>query len=138
MVLAGCGTKPVTEEDFGTQMVGLPNGRQVRVEVMVSQADLMRGMMFRDSLPSGRGMLFIHGRPGRVSYWMYNVRIPLDIIWMDSNRTIVEISADTPPCKTAAASCPSYGGHFPAQYVLELAGGMAAKYGLKTGDTLRF
>lgn len=138
IVLAGCGTKPVTEEDFGTQTVGLPNGKQVRVEVMVTQAQLMRGMMFRDSLAPDRGMLFIHGKPGLVSYWMYQVRIPLDIIWMDSSRRIVEISASTPPCKTAATGCPSYGGHYPAQYVLELAGGMAEKYGLKVGDTLRF
>ncbi len=137
-VMAGCGTRPVNEQEFGTQVVGLPSGKQVRVEVMVSAEQLMRGMMFRDSLAPDRGMLFIHGKQDKVGYWMYNVRIPLDIIWMDSNRRIVEISADTPPCKSAVPDCPSYGGHYPAQYVLELAGGMAAKYGLKTGDTLRF
>jgi uncharacterized membrane protein (UPF0127 family) len=137
-LMTGCGTKPVTTEDFGTQIVTLPNGNQVRVEVMISAQDLMRGMMFRDSLAPDRGMLFIHGKQDKVSYWMYQVRIPLDIIWMDSTRRIVEISAETPPCKGPAADCPSYGGHQPSQYVLELAGGMATKYGLKVGDTLRF
>ena len=63
---------------------------------------------------------------------MYQVRIPLDIIWMDRYRAIVEIAANAPPCKTVASQCPHYGGNSErAQYVLELAGGMAAKYGLK-------
>ncbi len=69
---------------------------------------------------------------------MYQVRIPLDMIWMDSDHRIVEISADTPPCNTARDLCPTYGGHARAQFVLELAGGMAAKYGLKTGDRIEF
>jgi uncharacterized membrane protein (UPF0127 family) len=70
---------------------------------------------------------------------MYQVRIPLDIIWMDHDRRIVEISANTPACLSRSAhECPSYGGHEKARYVLELAGGGAALYGLKVGDTLGF
>ena len=98
----------------------------------------MRGMMFRDSLAPDRGMLFVHPSPGAYVYWMYQVRIPLDIIWMASDHRIVEISADTPPCRTKASECPQYGGHQRSQFVLELAGGMASKYGLKLGDTISF
>jgi hypothetical protein len=84
-------------------------------------------------------MLFIHDKPGTYGYWMYQVKIPLDIIWMDRTETIVEISANTPPCPSKSArECPTYGGTKSAQYVLELGGGMASKYGLKAGDTLRF
>jgi uncharacterized membrane protein (UPF0127 family) len=83
-------------------------------------------------------MLFLHEAPGEYPYWMYQTRIALDIIWMDHDRRIVEISADTPPCKTDQGQCPTFGGHRTAQYVLELAGGMAAKYGLRIGDTLEF
>jgi uncharacterized membrane protein (UPF0127 family) len=58
---------------------------------------------------------------------------------MDRDRRIVEISAETPPCKAAISTqCPTYGGNFETLYVLELGGGMAAKYGLRVGDTLRF
>ena len=46
--------------------------------------------------------------------------MPLDIIFMDSNRQIVEISADTPPCTTKPDDCPIYGGHHIEQFVLEL------------------
>ncbi|MCS6954371.1 MAG: DUF192 domain-containing protein [Bryobacterales bacterium] len=135
---ANCGPRPVTLEEYHTRLVTLPGGQRIRAEVMIHPTDMMRGMMFRDSLPPDRGMLFIHPEPGPYTYWMYQVRIPLDIIWMDSSRTILEISANTPPCLKPASECPHYGGNPRTRYVLELAGGMAAKYGLKVGDTLSF
>jgi uncharacterized membrane protein (UPF0127 family) len=134
----GCGEKDATLEDLRTRIIGLPNGRQIRAEVMIQPVDLQRGMMFRDSLEPGRGMLFLHDRPGPYEYYMFQVRIPLDILWMGPGRNIVEIAANCPPCRTKASECPKYGGHFPAQYVLELAAGEAARNNLRTGDTLTF
>jgi uncharacterized membrane protein (UPF0127 family) len=135
----GCGgPKTATLEDLETRMVTLPGGQRIRAEVMSRGEDMMRGMMFRDSLAPDRGMLFLHAQPGNYTYWMYQVKIPLDIIWISTDHTIVEISADTPPCKTRASECPAYGGHATSRYVLELAGGMAKKYGLKEGDRLEF
>ncbi len=138
-LLTGCGgSGSDTEDALKTRIVTLPGGQKIRAEVLVNPQEMARGMMFRDSLAPDRGMLFIHMEPGTYSYWMYQVKIPLDIIWMDSEHHIVEISADTPPCRSAASQCPTYGGHATARYVLELAGGMAAKYNLKAGDVLDF
>jgi hypothetical protein len=134
----GCGRQAPTLEDYQARTVAFPNGKQVRAESMLTEADRSRGMMFRNSIAPERGMLFFHEVLGKYKYWMYQCRIPLDIIWMDRDRRIVEISADTPPCTTEAGECPNYGGHYDALYVLELGGGMAAKYALKVGDTLRF
>ena len=79
------------------------------------------------------------GRPGGTNTWTYQVKIPLDIIWMDHRRRVAEMSANTPPCtSTSARTCPNYGGHEKALYVLELAGGMAAKYGVQVGSILDF
>jgi uncharacterized membrane protein (UPF0127 family) len=130
--------QPATMDDLQSAVVILPGGQKIKAERMVLTSDLARGMMFRDSLAADRGMLFFHEREGNYSYWMYQTRIPLDIIWMDRYRRIVEISANAPPCKTAASQCAHYGGNQRAQYVLELAGGMASKYGLKAGDILEF
>jgi uncharacterized membrane protein (UPF0127 family) len=139
LVLSGCGPKAVTLDEYQTTVVTFPNGKHVRAEMMLKDMDLMRGMMFRDSIAPDRGMLFYHPQSGKYSYWMYQVRIPLDIIWMNRDRLIVEISAETPPCKSKVASqCPTYGGHFDALYVLELGGGMAAKYRLRVGDLVKF
>jgi uncharacterized membrane protein (UPF0127 family) len=136
MSLAGCSHGPPA--DAGLQEIRLPGGRTIRAEVMTRSEDLMRGMMFRESLAPDRGMLFVHTAPGRYTYWMFQCLIPLDIIWLDANRRIVEISADTPPCKTEASDCPHYGGNQDSLFVLELAGGMAAKYDLKLGNTIVF
>ena len=106
---------------------------------MTRNLDVARGLMFRDSLPQDRGMLFIHSKEQRWQYWMYHVRFPLDVIWMDRNRRIVEIVRDTKPCTARkSADCPLYGGQADALYVLELNAGGAAKQGLRLGDVLSF
>jgi uncharacterized membrane protein (UPF0127 family) len=138
LVCTACVRKAATIDDFVTREVVLPNGFKLRAEVMVRQEDMMRGMMFRDEFPEGRGMLFIHGSPGKYSYWMYQVRIPLDIIWMDAGRRIVEMSPDTPPCKTVASQCPHYGGNETALSVLELPAGSIRRHGLRIGQTIAF
>jgi uncharacterized membrane protein (UPF0127 family) len=139
LVLGGCGSKTSEVDGLNTTEITFPSGKTVIAETMVNNIDQMRGMMFRDSLAKDRGMLFIHPKEQNAPYWMYQVRIPLDIIWMDHQRRIVEISANTPACpSTSARECPSFGGHEKARYVLELAGGGAAMYGLKVGDSLSF
>lgn len=138
ILLASCGQPTVSWEEFHTRTVRLPDGSKIRAEVVNTPAAMARGLMFREKLAPNHGMLFIHAQPGRYPYWMYHTLIPLDMIWMDQNRRIVEIAADVPPCKTEKEECPSYGGNENALYVLELGGGIAAKHGLKVGDTLRF
>jgi uncharacterized membrane protein (UPF0127 family) len=135
---AGCGASNITDELNLTQ-VSFPNGVKINAETMRNEAELMRGLMFRESLPPGRGMLFIHPKENTFRYWMYQTKIPLDLIWMDHDHRIVEMSLDTPPCRsTSATACPNYGGNFKSKYVLEVNAGIARKNGLKTGDTLDF
>jgi uncharacterized membrane protein (UPF0127 family) len=69
---------------------------------------------------------------------MYQCEIPLDIIWMDRNRRIVEMAKGAPPCREVAERCPSYGGTQPSQYVLEVAAGVADAHNLRVGDVLQF
>jgi uncharacterized membrane protein (UPF0127 family) len=125
-------------DELNTRVVTLPGGAQIRAEVMIKPDEIRHGMMFRDALPPARGMLFIHDKPAPYRYWMYNVKVPLDIVFMDSNRVIVEISADTPPCTTPQQQCPTYGGHNYEQFVLELRAGEARRLGLEKGQILAF
>src|SRR5271157_4220775 len=112
VLLSACGEKPATLEDLTATEVVFPNGTRIVAETMRESMDLMRGMMFRDSLADGHGMLFIHPRESNYPYWMYQTKIPLDIVWMDRDRRIVEISAATPPCPSKSAKeCPTFGGH---------------------------
>jgi uncharacterized membrane protein (UPF0127 family) len=136
--MLACGPKP-DEGLLNLTEVTFPNGKRVLAETMRRDVDQMRGMMFRDALVKDRGMLFVHTSDENHPYWMYQVRIPLDIIWMDHQRRIVEIAANTPPCPSKSSrECPSFGGHEKSRYVLELAGGEAANFGLRVGDALAF
>jgi uncharacterized membrane protein (UPF0127 family) len=138
LMAAGCSSDSASPDLLLTRKVTLPDGQEIRAEVEMDSVDMQKGMMFRDSLARGRGMLFIHQTPGLYPYWMFQVRIPLDMLWMDASHRIVEISPDTPPCKTKASLCANYGGHQPAQFVLELGGGEARRLGLSVGQTLEF
>lgn len=132
--LVACSEPTTRPEDIGTRLITMPGGQKIRVEVKILAEDIMRGMMFREKLDPDRGMMFLHKPPGNYAYWMYQVKVPLDIIWMDEQGQIVEISANTPPCPTTTASqCPYFGGHYRAQVVLEINAGLAAKFGLTPG-----
>ena len=115
LFLAGCGSKTSPMEDLLTREVTLPGGHIIRAETAVDTRDMMRGLMFRDSLAPDHGMLFVHPVSGNYGYWMYQTNIPLDMIWMDQNHRIVELVENAPPCKTAASKCPHFGGHEPAR-----------------------
>lgn len=136
---AGCQAKPDPNDDLRLRTLTLPNGQQIRAEILIRPEEVMRGMMFRPGLAENRGLLFIHRRPGKYSYWMHNVKVPLDIIWMDKDRMVVEMSLNTPPCREQdPIKCPQYGGKEDSRFVLELAGGLAVKYGLAVGQKIEF
>ena len=138
--LISCGTNQASQDSYevNTIPLTLPDGETIRVEVMVHDQDMRKGMMFRDEMKPGHGMLFFHPKPVTMPYWMFQVKIPLDIIWLDADRKVVEMIPNVPPCTTVASQCPSYGGNKPSSYVLELAGGMAQKYGLRVGESVAF
>ena len=139
--LAACSQEPVIPKvapRAANTLVMLPDGSTAHVELATTEAERNYGLMGRTSLSQGRGMLFVHDAPGRYSYWMYHCRIALDILWMDAGHRIVEISADTPPCRGKAASCASYGGHETSLYVLELPAGSVKAHHLAVGQVVRF
>lgn len=125
-------------EDYYTIPVRLPNGKLIRAEQLIEPEQLRRGMQFRDELAGNRGLLFYHGKPGYYQYWMYQVRVPLDIIWIDSRRQVVEVVHRAQPCPGPRERCPVYGGTREAQYVLELRAGMAQANGIEPGARLEF
>lgn len=106
------------------------------VETARTQEERARGLMFRENLSENRGMLFVFEEEGIHPFWMKNTLIPLDIIWIDSNKKIVYISRDTQPCKTEF--CQSYNPNKAAKYVLEINGGLADKLNIKEGGNAEY
>jgi uncharacterized membrane protein (UPF0127 family) len=131
--------EPASPSGLPIMRVTLPDGTVIRAEVALNVLDQARGMMFREEVRPDAGMLFVFMEEAPRAFWMFRTKIPLDIIWMNNNREIVEISADTPPCEaTERDGCPSFGGNYPSRYVLELGAGQAAAHRLSLGDRLSF
>lgn len=110
-------------------------GERFMVEVADDDASRARGLMFRDRLEPGTGMLFIHDAEEPQAFWMKNTRIPLDILYFDAQRRLVSASRRTPPC-SRGDRCPVYPSAGPAQYTLELNAGEADRLGVGPGAEL--
>ena len=118
-----------TEEGIGAFLAS--NGDTVtafRLELAESTAETTQGMMFRRSVPEGTGMLFIMPEERFQSFWMRNTYVPLDIIYLSSEGIVVSIQANAAPMNETPL--PSEG---PAKYVLEIAGGQSAAFGINPG-----
>ena len=114
----------------------LPSGKVLQSEVMVKDEDRAMGLMFRPSLASDRGMLFVFERPDFQGIWMKNCRFPIDIVWLDEARKVVDVAAEVPPCK--AEPCPVYQPMARASYVVEMGAGQAAREKVSRGAVLDF
>lgn len=119
----------------------LPISAQVKIADQVIQLEVAQtpdqqamGLMYRASLADDRGMLFSFNPARRVGFWMKNVVIPLDMVFLHKGQ-VAAIEPSAPPC--AAEPCPIYGPNAPVDQVIELRGGRAAALGLKAGDRLQ-
>jgi uncharacterized membrane protein (UPF0127 family) len=121
-----------------TVTITLPDGAQIKAELAITRDAQQQGMQFRTNLRPSEGMLFPFEEMAPRAFWMFQTLVPLDIIWLDGNKRIVEISANSPPCRTVPDDCPSYGGSADSTYVLELAAGQAAAHKLALGSQLQF
>lgn len=94
----------------------------------------VKGLMFRTCIRDDYAMLFVFAEEETRSFWMKNTLIPLDIIYLNSDRQIVDMHCSVPPCRSDP--CPSYASALPARYVLEIRGGSAKKLKLRIGDKI--
>ncbi len=109
------------------------SGKPIELEVARTPQEQATGLMHRPSLPDNRGMLFPFNPPLTVSFWMKNVQIPLDMIFLRQGKVLF-IAADVPPCRSEP--CPVYGPNVPIDQVIELRGGRAKELGIQVGDAI--
>jgi uncharacterized protein len=99
------------------------------VELVATDAEREKGLMYRRELPEGRGMLFDFQAEQPVAFWMKNTYIPLDMIFIRKDGRILRIAENTEPLSERLV--PSGG---PVLAVLEVIGGTAKKLGIAPGD----
>lgn len=107
-------------------------GHRFRVEVAQTDAQQQRGLMFRTAMGRDEGMIFPHDPPRRAAFWMRNTVLPLDIVFIGTDRRILNIVHAIPYDETPL---PSAG---VAAAVLELNAGRTARLGIKPGDKVEW
>jgi len=117
----------------------IAGGQVFRVDVAELPEDQARGLGGRKALRPDEGMVFVYRERQQPGFWMRGMLIPIDILWIDTDR-IVYIVHRAPPPKpgTPDAELPVYTPPAPANLVLEIAAGRARQLGLKVGDTVEF
>jgi uncharacterized membrane protein (UPF0127 family) len=108
-------------------------GVRLLVEVADTPAERGRGLSGREMLPENSGMLFVFDTPRRYGFWMYGMKFPLDIIWIDERLRVVYFVENAQPCVNI---CETYEPPADALYVLEVNAGFVKKYGLKVWDVV--
>ncbi|XOD68960.1 MAG: DUF192 domain-containing protein [Flavobacteriales bacterium AspAUS03] len=110
---------------------GVETIKKIDIELATSEQKRVQGLMHRSSMQEDQGMLFIFDEPKPQSFWMKDTRIPLDIIYIDSDSTVINTAKNVPPMiETGVPQSKK-----PAKFVLEINGGMANQWGVKEGIT---
>lgn len=108
-----------------------------RVEIAKDDISRERGLGGRESVASDAGMLFVFDTPGEYGFWMKDTLVPLDMIWISSNKTIVHIEKDVQPSSYPAVYTNDLNtddGLDAALYVLEVASGEVEKNHFQVGE----
>lgn len=106
------------------------------VEVADDEGEREKGLMERDQLEEGKGMLFVFADEAPRQFWMKNTKIPLDIIFFNSKREVVYIVEGMSPCNVT--QCPSYSSLQPAMFALEVPAGWASTRKIVVGNTFDY
>ncbi len=109
-------------------------GEDFAVMVANTQALREQGLSGREALGDTEGMLFVFPDEGGYGFWMKDMRFSLDILWIDSEYTIIDIDFSVAPETYPEVFYPA----LPVRYVLELPSGASERYGIVRGDVVQF
>jgi uncharacterized protein len=122
----------------------LPNKVNITINDVILQADVAltadeqtKGLSIKDTLQSNEGMLFPYEAPRILSFWMRDMKFPIDILWLGADKKVVHIEESLQPC-SPLLPCPSYAPDVQAQYVLETVAGFSSSNGITEGTHVEF
>jgi M6 family metalloprotease-like protein len=142
-VLNGISTSPAIGHGITWETSGGSTETHIRIAGVLLSVEIARnastqteGLSGRTHLDDGSGMLFVFGHEDYWSFWMLDMKFPLDIIWFNSNRQAVWIEPNIQPC--SPMNCPELTPESQAMYVLEVNAGLVATNQISLGATFAF
>lgn len=126
-----CGNLWATEAEWIELQLA---GESFRLELAADPDSRRIGLMQRDALPTNGGMLFDFPEDTRPAIWMRNMRISLDLLYVDAEGIIRQLFTEVPPCQQMP--CAIYQAQQSLRFVLELPAGTVSRLALQVGDRL--
>jgi uncharacterized protein len=119
----------------GKVVLSTESGKEitVRVEIVADPETRSTGLMFRQRLADDEGMLFLFNEEEHQSFWMKNTYLPLDMIFIKADMTVLGVSENTVPLTLDGCSVPGN-----SQFVLEVNANFARRHDIKPGTKTRF
>jgi uncharacterized protein len=138
-------TNPVLK---AIQQASPTNNRYLKAKVIVKAFDLnadipiiseqmSKGLAVKNQLKENEAMFFVFEKPGRHSFWMKDMKFPIDIFWLDSDGKMVYIKENMQPC-ISTIICILYTPNADSQYVLETVAGFAQRHNVSVGTNIDF
>ena len=127
-------TAELPKKDNKTTPTATINGHELNLEVMRTPQERSRGLSQKDVLAENAGMLFIFESPGVPGFWMKDMNFSIDIIWIGSDKRVVDITENLAPETFPEVFKPKA----QIQYVLEVNAGWAKDHNIAIGDKVLF
>ena len=111
-------------------------GKEIKVEIADTDEGRRIGLSDREKLEENTGMLFIfENKDIKPSFWMKNMKFPIDIIWIDNKKIIqIDENVSNPEINTPDSKLKLYTPKMPIDMVLEVNAGFVKKNNIKIGD----
>lgn len=103
----------------------------VTAELAMNQIQIATGMMFRTAMAENEGMLFVFSQPHRTSFYMKNTKLPLNVAYLDSEGTVLELHELKPLDETPVEAKSDR-----VQFVLEMNKGWFARHNVSVGSII--
>ncbi|MGY4687643.1 DUF192 domain-containing protein [Petrotoga sp. DB-2] len=112
-------------------------GSILTIPIEIANTNELRefGLMYKEDIPEDYGMLFVFPTPGIRGFWMKNTFVELDIAFIDSSGTILDIQ-NMKPCEES--TCPIYIIYKPFKFALEVKAGFFDRYGFIEGAKIEW
>jgi uncharacterized protein len=112
-------------------------GVELSAEIPTTQELMRKGLAVKNELKENESMLFVFDKPEKHSFWMKDMKFPIDIIWLDSNGKVVHVEENLEPCPLVII-CTSYTPNADSQYVLETVAGFTQRHNISLGTNIVF
>src|SRR5919109_4362994 len=110
-------------------------GFELNADVPITSELMAKGLAVKNQLKENEAMLFIFKESAKHSFWMKDMKFPIDIIWLDSDGKVVHIEQNLQPC-VSVLICTSYSPDIDSQYVLETVAGFTQRHDISVGTNI--